>query len=83
MISVDELQKLVHKLKEVKVPPQEPPKTTQTTTLLLLPPPSPTKLITQAHKEPSVAVGVDTGKSVQTTGTPPIIGKEEEKQEEE
>ena len=28
LVSVDELQKSVDKLKEVKVPPQEPPKTT-------------------------------------------------------
>ena len=64
MVSVDELQKLVDKLKEVKVPPQEPLNTTQTTTLLLLPPPSPPKSITQALQEPSVVAGVDTGISV-------------------
>ena len=29
LVNVDELQKLVEKLKEVKVPPQEPPKTIQ------------------------------------------------------
>ena len=48
LVSVDELQKLVDKLKKVKVSPQEPPKITQTTGLLLLPPPSPPKSVTQA-----------------------------------
>ena len=61
LVSVDELQKLVDKLKEVKVSPQEPPKTTQTTVLLLLAPPSPPKSILQALKEMSVVVGVDIG----------------------
>ena len=46
--SVDELQKSVEKLKEVKVSPQEPPKTIQTTRLFLLPPPSPAKSVNQA-----------------------------------
>ena len=31
LVSIKELQKLVDKLKEVKVPPQEPPKTIETT----------------------------------------------------
>ena len=43
LVYVDELQKSIDKLREVKVPPQEPPKTTQTIGLLLLPPPSPPK----------------------------------------
>ena len=64
LVSVDELQKSIDKLKEVKVPPQEPPKTTQITALLLLPPPSPPKSVSQALKEPSAAAGVDTDISV-------------------
>ena len=64
MVSVDELQKSVDKLKEVKVSPQEPPKTTQTTELLLLPPPSSPKLVTQALQEPSAVARVDTNISV-------------------
>ena len=48
LVSVDKLQKLVEKLKEVKVKTQESPMTTQSTGLLLLPPPSPPKEITQA-----------------------------------
>ena len=64
LVSVEELQKSVDKLEEVKVPPQEPPKTTQTTALLLLPPPSPPKSITQALKEVSAVAGVDTGISI-------------------
>lgn len=47
LVSVEELQKSVDKLKEVKVPPQEPPKTTKTTRILIIPPPSPPKSITQ------------------------------------
>ena len=61
LVSVEELQKSIEKLKEVKVPPQEPPKTTQTTRILILPPPSPPKLVTQALQELSVAAGVDIG----------------------
>ena len=61
LVSVDELQKLVDKPKEVKVSPQEPPKFTQTIGLLLLPPPSQPKSVTQALQEPSATVGVDTG----------------------
>ena len=70
LVSVDELQKLVDKLKEVKVPPQEPPKTTQTIGLLLLPPPSPPRLVTQALQKLSAAVGEDKGKIVQLASTP-------------
>ena len=80
MVSVDELQKLVDKLKEVKVPPQEPPKTTQTTGLLLLPPPSPPKAISAALQEPSAIVGVDKDTSVQFTGISPSLVTQEEKQ---
>ena len=46
LVSVEELQKSMDKLIEVKVSPQEPPKTTQLTGLLLLSPPSPPKLVT-------------------------------------
>ena len=60
LVSVDELQKSVDKLKVAKVSPQEPPKTTQTTGLLLLPPPSPPTTITKALQEPSATTGVDT-----------------------
>ena len=83
LVSVDELKKLVDKIKEVKVSSQDPPKTIQTTRLLLLPPPSPPKLVTQALQEPSVASGVDTGISVQTMSTPPTTEREQDKQEEE
>ena len=71
MVSVEELQKLVDKLKEVKVPPQEPPQTTQTTIILLLPPPTPPKSINQALKELSTAAGADQETQVQSIGSPP------------
>ena len=64
LVSVDELQKLVDKLKEVKVSSQDPPKTIQTTGLLLLPPPSPPKSVTQALQESRAPTGVDTSISV-------------------
>ena len=64
LVSVDELQKSIDKLKEVKVSPQKPPRITQTTRLLLLPLPSPPKLVTQALQESSAIAGVDTGISV-------------------
>ena len=43
LVSVEELQKSVDKLKESQVPPQEPPKITKPIGLLLLLPPSPPK----------------------------------------
>ena len=46
LVNVDEFQKSVEKLKEVKVKTQESPMTTQTIGLLFLPPPSPPKAIT-------------------------------------
>ena len=69
--SVDELHKLVEKLKEVKVSSQDPPKTIQTTRILLLPPPSPPRAVTQALQELSAATEADIGISVQIVSTPP------------
>ena len=84
MVSVEELKKLVDKLKEVKVPPQEPPQNIQTTGLLLLPPPSPPRTVTQALQEPSATTGVDIGILVQIVSTPPTtMTQGEEKKEEE
>ncbi len=84
LVSVDELQKVVVKSKEVKVKTQEPPLITQTTGILFLPPPSPPKVVTDALQVPSaVAVGEDKEKLVQLASTPPTIDSEKEKQIEE
>ena len=83
LVSVDELQKSVDKLKEVKVPPQEPPKTTQTIGLLLLPPPSPLNSVTQALQESSTLAGVDQETQVKSIGSSPVTVTHEEKQVEE
>ena len=57
---------------------QEPPLTTQTIGLLLLLSPSPRKAITNALQMSIAIVGEDTGKSVQSIGTPPprLTGEE-------
>ena len=51
LVSVEELQKSIDKVKEGEVKPQEPPQTTQTTGLSLQPPPSPPRLTMEAHQE--------------------------------
>ena len=49
LVSVEELQKLVEKIKEGEVKPQEPPQVTHTTGLTFIPPPSPPRLTMDAH----------------------------------
>lgn len=62
LVSIDELQKVVIKSKEVKVKTQEPPSTTKTTRILFLPPPFPPRTIIDALQVLSAIAGVDIGK---------------------
>ena len=73
MVSVDDLQKSVDKLKEAKVSPQEPPQITQTIVLPFLPPPSPPRIAMQVHQESSATAGEVTSTLVQITSTPPTV----------
>ena len=85
LFNVEELQKLVDKIKEGEVPPQEPPQNTQTTGLSFLPPPSPPRIAMQAHQEPSATIGKVTDTLVQTVSTLPVaeVTQEDMTQEEE
>ena len=57
LVSAEELQKTVDKVKEGEVQPQEPPQVTQTIGLSLIPLPSPPRITMEAHQELSGTVG--------------------------
>ena len=82
MVSVEELQKIVGKMKEGEVQPQEPPQVTHTTGLSFIPPPSPPRLTMEAHQESSVTAGEATSIIVQTVSTPPAAETQEKDKEE-
>ena len=82
MVSVEELQKLVDKIKEGEVKPQEPPQVIQTTGISFQPPRSPLRRAMQAQQEPSATTWAVIGTSIQTTSTPPKkVIQEEDKEE--
>ena len=64
VVSVEELQKSVEKIKKGEVKPQEPPQVTCTTGLSLSSPPSPLKLPMEAHQEPSATAWEDTSVTI-------------------
>ena len=82
LVSVEELQKSVDKVKEGEVQPQEPPQVIQTTGLSFIPPPLPLRLTMEAHQEPSGTVGEVTDISVQIVSTPPTTTTQEKDKEE-
>ena len=71
MVSVEELQKSVEKIKKGEVKPQEPPQVTCTTELSSASPPSSPRFTMVAHQEPSARIGEAIVTAVQTVSTPP------------
>ena len=82
VVSVEELQKTVDKVKEGEVKPQEPPQTTYTTRLSFQPPPLPLRITMEAHQESSRTAGEVIDISVQKVSTPPSTTTQEKDKEE-